>query len=172
MHSCRKRPVSTHSGRNRPLRPLPCCITSPEWHSKHFFLAAAFALSACGKPNPPLPPLLQDATTTGGTTDLCGGGQGQGSTPETASHSPEMVHRLRHDFPAGTAAAGLREALSRQDFTVHPACSPDKSISWAEFRQHGGNGITAMSAFGTVYWKEDPAGRLVWTTGDISFTGL
>ena len=29
-----------------------------------------------------------------------------------------------------------------------------------------------MAAYGSVYWKEDKAGGLVWTTGDIDFTGL
>jgi hypothetical protein len=135
-------------------------------------LATALGLCACSKPSPPLPPLLEGATTTGGTTELCGQGRGQGSTPETASHSPEIVQRLRHDFPAGTSASRLRTALERQGFSIHDACSPDKMVSWAEFRERGGNGITAMAAYGTVYWREDAAGRIVWTTGDIAFAGL
>jgi hypothetical protein len=121
---------------------------------------------------PPLPPLLQGASTTGGSNFLCEQGQGQGSRPETASHSPEIVQRLRRNFPVGSSATKLREALSHQGFSIHLACSPDKSIGWAELRQHGGNGVTAMPAYGTIYWKQNQAGRLVWTTGDIAFTGL
>jgi hypothetical protein len=148
-------------------------ITPMEFRTLIAALTLCFALSACGDPvSRPLPPLLQGASTTGGTNSLCERRQGKGSTPETASHSPEIVQRLRRDFPVGSAAAKLREALSRQGFSIHDACSPDKSVSWAEFRQSGGNGITAMPAYGTVYWKQDQAGRLVWATGDIAFTGL
>lgn len=131
------------------------------------------ALAGCGEPlTPPLPPLLQGATTVGGSNFLCEPGSGGGLLPETASHSPEIVRRLKHGFPAGTPAARLRDSLTQQGFSLHDRCSSDGSVSWAEFRQRGGNGITAMAAFGTVFWKEDQAGRLVWTTGDIAFTGL
>lgn len=42
----------------------------------------------------------------------------------------------------------------------------DKSASWAEFRQRRSNGVTTyQAAFGTVYWKQDEVGRLIWTTG-------
>ena len=134
---------------------------------------ASCVLGACGDAvSPPLPPLLQGASTTGGSNFLCEQGRGPGSSPETASHSPEIVQRLRRDFPVGSSATRLREVLSGQGFSIHDACSHDKSVSWAEFRQNGGNGITAMPAFGTVYWKQDQAGRLVWTTGDIAFTGI
>lgn len=131
------------------------------------------ALSACGESlSPPLPPLLKGATSTGGANFLCAQGQGQGSTPDTVSHSPEMVQRLEREFPVGSQASELRNALSRQGFVIHDACSPDKSISWASFSQTGGNGITVMAAFGKVHWKEDEAGRIVWTTGDTAFRGL
>ncbi|EQB32342.1 hypothetical protein M529_10155 [Sphingobium ummariense RL-3] len=62
--------------------------------------------------------------------------------------------------------------LSRQRFTIHDGCSADKSVSWAEFRQRRSNGVaTYQAAFGTVYWKQDEIGRLIWTTGDIAYTG-
>jgi hypothetical protein len=48
----------------------------------------------------------------------------------------------------------LRDSLFRQGFAIH-ACAPDRSVACAEFRQHGGNGVTAMWAFGTVLWKQD-----------------
>lgn len=28
-----------------------------------------------------------------------------------------------------------------------------------------------MPAFATVYWKEDSAAKIIWTTGDIAWTG-
>ena len=61
--------------------------------------------------------------------------------------------------------------LTQQGFLLHRSCSTDGSVSWAEFRQSGG-GIGATPMFGTVYWKENAAGRIVWATGDVSFTGL
>lgn len=128
--------------------------------------------SCSGAVSPPLPPLAVGATTTGGSNFLCEPGPEQGSTPATASHSPEINQRLVRDFPPGSPAVLLRRSLVRQGFTMHGFCSPDHRVQWAEFRQRGGNGITAMPAFVTVYWKEDGAARLVWATGDIAFTGL
>jgi hypothetical protein len=134
---------------------------------------ACLALSACGESvSPPLPPLLQDASAGGGSNFLCEPGSALGSTPETASHSPQIVERLRRDFPPGTQAKKLRAVLVQQGFRLHIACSPDGSVSWAEFTQKGGDGITAMAASGMVYWKEDRSGRLVWATGNIGFRGL
>jgi hypothetical protein len=135
-------------------------------------ISAVLLTGGCGKPLSPLPPLLQGAHSTGGGNFLCEPGSMPGSTPQTASHSPEIVRRLRRSFPPGTAAAQLREELARQGFQLHESCSPDGSISWAGFRQDGGNGITAMPAFGSVYWKVDGDDRIVWATGDIVRTGL
>ena len=136
-------------------------------------VAGCLFLSGCGSPSPKLPPLLLGATTTGGSNFLCEGGNEQGSVPETASRSPEIVARLRAGYPPGSPASKLRTSLSKQGFAIHDGCSADKSVSWAEFRQHRSNGVgTYTAAFGTVYWKQDAVGRLVWTTGDIAYTGL
>ena len=137
------------------------------------FVAACLALSGCGQAVEELPQILIGATTTGGSNSLCEGGNDHGSSTETASHSPEIVERLRADFPAGSPASKLRTNLSRQGFIIHDGCSVDKSVSWAEFRQRRSNGVaTYQAAFGTVYWKQDPAGRVIWATGDIAYTGL
>lgn len=67
----------------------------------------------------------------------------------------------------------LRTTLLRQGFTIHDGCSVDKSVSWAEFRQRRSNGLSSYQAmFGTVYWKQDATGRLIWATGDVAYTGL
>ena len=134
--------------------------------------ASATMVSCSGAVSPPLPPLAVGATTTGGSISLCEPGPEPGSTPATASHSPEINRRLVRDFPAGSPAALLRRSLVRQGFKIDGSCSPDGSVRLAEFRQRGGNGITAIPAFVTVYWKEDGAARLAWATGDIAFTGL
>jgi hypothetical protein len=118
------------------------------------------ALTGCdffSPPKPPLPPLLRNATTTGGSNLLCEENgfrdrMGAGSTPETASHSPEITARLRRAFPVGSNAAILRRELVAQGFEI-VGCEPDPTISFATFDQTGGNGITTMSAFGIVFWK-------------------
>ena len=135
--------------------------------------ATCLALGGCGLPSHELPLLLLGATTTGGSNFLCEGGNEQGSEPQTASHSPEIVARLRVGYPQGSLASELRTNLSRQGFTIHDGCSADKSVSWAEFRQRRSNGTaTYQAAFGAVYWKQDKVGRLIWATGDIAYTGL
>lgn len=132
-----------------------------------------FGAAACGAPlSPPTPPLLNDATSTGGTSFSCEPGHGAGSTPETASHSPEINERLKQSFPSGTPALDLRRSLVLQGFELQGSCSPDRSIQWAIFKQRGGNGITAFPAFATIYWKENRAGKIDWAMGDIQFTGL
>ena len=134
--------------------------------------AACVVVSACGQPSHELPPLLLGATTTGGSNFLCEGRNQQGSNPGTTSHSPEIVARLRAGYPPGAAAAVLRSRLSRDGFTIHDACSADKSVSWAEFRQWRSNGVATYQAlFGTVYWKQDKVGHLIWATGDVAYTG-
>jgi hypothetical protein len=136
-------------------------------------IAACLALSGCGQAVEELPEILIGATTTGGSNSLCEGGNDHGSPTETASHSPEIVERLRADYPAGSPASKLRTTLLRQGFIIHDGCSFDKTVSWAEFRQRRSNGVaTYQAAFGTVYWKQDPAGRVIWATGDIAYTGL
>ena len=136
-------------------------------------LISVVAIASCGEPlKPPLPALMEAAHSTGGTNSLCEPSLAEGSTPETASHSPEMVQRLKRSFPVGTPASKLREELVQQGFQLEKACSPDGSVSLAWFRQSGGNGITTMPAFGSVYWKADASGNLIWVTGDIAFTGL
>ena len=137
----------------------------------------SISLTSCGEPlDPPLPPLLQGASSTGGSNFLCEPdlvSEGvEGTTPDTVSHSTEIVGRLNSAFPRGSLAKLLRQSLADQGFEIHDACSPDGSVSFPIFRQRGGNGITSYPAFGTVFWREDELGRLVWSTGDIAFTGL
>jgi hypothetical protein len=76
------------------------------------------------------------------------------------------------DFPVGTTSKNLRDWLVKQGFTLNGPRSSDGNISWAWFRQSGGNSITATPAFGGVYWKEEAPSKLVWVTGDIGSTGL
>jgi hypothetical protein len=135
--------------------------------------AACFLATGCGFGLPKLPPLLIDAASTGGSNFLCEGGDQEGALPDTASHSPEIVRRLRAGHPPGSSAADLSKDLLGQGFIIHEGCSADRSVSWAEYRQQASNGFGYYTpGFGTVYWKQDKLGRLVWATGDIAYTGL
>ena len=143
------------------------------WFMSWAGVVALAATGACSEAvSPPLPTLATGATTTGGSNSLCRPDYGQGSTPATASHSPEMNQRLNRDFPPGSKAVLLRRSLVRQGFQLNGACSPDHGVWLATFRQRGGNGITSFPAFVSVYWKEDGDARLVWASGDIAWTGL
>jgi hypothetical protein len=129
-------------------------------------------VAACSSPSPPLPPLLQDATTTGGTNALCDPGVlepgSQGTTPDSVSHSPEIVSRLERDFPSGSRSEDLRTSLIQMGFKMIPC---EGSLA-ARFDQTGGNGVTSMRATAIIIWKADAEGQIVWTTGDIAYTGL
>lgn len=96
---------------------------------------------------------------------------GTGTTPDTVSHSPEIVARLRHDFPAGSSAANLISSLRKQGFTLH-RCASDRTMGYALFSQQGGSAILSYPASASIYWKADAQGRLIWTTGDIGYRGL
>jgi hypothetical protein len=121
-------------------------------------------LASCGGQSS-LPPLIRGATSGGGTDTLCEQA-GPGSTPETAAHSPEIAERLAQAFPRGSPVAGLRQSLVRQGFELQGPCSPDGSVSWAQFRRNG-NEVVA-----NIYWREAADGRIMWTTGNVYFTFL
>ncbi|UVO53330.1 hypothetical protein [Sphingomonas sp. SUN039] len=94
-----------------------------------------------------------------------------GNTPETAAHSPEIVSRLNAQFPPGSPAFALERALLQQGFKFEACESPN--VKLAIFRQVRHNGLNAyQDAFGTVTWKTDASGSIVWATGNIAFTGL
>ena len=46
------------------------------------------------------------------------------------------------------------------------SCSPDGTISWAQFRKNG-NEVVA-----SIFWREDQNGKLAWYLGDIAYTWL
>lgn len=142
--------------------------------AKHRFMAFTFLATGCA-PSPTLPPLLRDAHTTGGSNFLCDVDMVRrgtvGTTPDTVSHSPEIVGRLGHDFPAGSSAASLSSYLRQQGFTLH-RCVSDRTIGYALFSQEAGSAILSYPASASIFWKADGRGRLIWTTGDIGYHGL
>ena len=134
-------------------------------------MGAAFLIAACSEQSPPLPPLLQDATTTGGITDLCEDNDAGPVEPvtnaTTVSHSPEVVERLERDFPRGSKSEDLKAALLQMGFEMQP-CS---GAFAARFDQAGGDETSSTQVTSTIVWKANPDGRIVWTTGDIAYTG-
>jgi hypothetical protein len=132
------------------------------------------SVAACSwsSPSPPLPPLIQNARTTGGTNALCDPGVfepgSEGTTPDTVSHSPEIVSRLKRDYPPGSLSEDLEHALIQMGFKMIPC----RGALAARFDQKGGNGITSMPATAVIIWKADEQGRILWTAGDIAYTGL
>ena len=124
-------------------------------------LAAACMVQACGTgAQSELPPLLEGATAGAGPNALCDplAGGGAGSTPESASRSPEIQARLDRDHPPGSDEARLIAALTGQGFTIR-RCDSDATIGIAEF-----NGKTAV---GRIMWRAGD-GRLEWTNGNIA----
>ncbi len=134
-------------------------------------VGAALLIAACSEQSPPLPPLLQDATTTGGITDLCEDNDAEPSEPvtnaSTVSHSPEIVERLERDFPRGSNSEDLKAALLEMGFKMLPC----PGAFAARFDQADGDESNSKQITSTIVWKADPDGRIVWTTGDIAYTG-
>lgn len=92
--------------------------------------------------------------------------------PSREALSPELTERLAHQFPTGSDAGQLERSLLSQGFRVIRApCPTAPAIHLAEFRQTGG-GFFAYPIFAQVAWEQNDAGRLVWTKGSVTFTGL
>lgn len=119
--------------------------------------------------DPPTPPLLRHASTTGGWRGMgCPRGPGEPTVKDLAeSGSPEIEDRLARGFPAGSPAFRLQASLIGQGFKTIAPCDADRSIRRATFIQSGGS----YPAYAVVAWKVDAKGDLVWTKAAISFSG-
>jgi hypothetical protein len=138
-------------------------------------LACVLPAVGCGGPLSQIPELVQGAHSTGGENYLCGPyprGVKYGdisTTPETASHSPEINSRLHERFPPGSPSAALRRLLVEEGFQLRGACPPDGRTQFASYAQSGGSGLD-QRIFATVYWKTDSHDKLVWSSGNIENT--
>jgi len=79
---------------------------------------------------------------------------------------------LAAKFPAGSSSQALIAYLSRQGFGGKTACPNDGSIFRMLFNQSGGGVFGPFPMLAVVAWKEDGQGRIVWTKGQVLFTGL
>lgn len=125
-------------------------------------MAALGCLAGCQER---LPPLVRGATARGGEGYDCEMDVAPSSDPRF-DFSPEIVERLRRSFPPGSQSAQLRSSLARQGFKLEGPCSPDRSISFAQFR------LNKNEVVADVYWREDTSGRIIWTFGEVSYTYL
>ena len=131
-----------------------------------FILAVLLILSSCNAVRQSdLPPLIFGATSRGGVSFDCRLNEPATSDRNLAA-SPEILERLRKSFPLGSSSAVLRSALVKQGFKLMGSCSPDGTISWAQFRKNG-NEVVA-----SIFWREDQNGKLAWYLGDIAYTWL
>ena len=118
---------------------------------------------------PPTPPLLE-----GGGGELVARTHDSGCPPWDPSDrkNPGSIEdRLATAFPAGTPQDQLVRSLARQGFTVEPSCAVDPTIRSATFRQSGGGFYGPYPAFSMVTWKVDTAGRIIWASGWVAYTG-
>lgn len=141
----------------------------------HLAIFACLALAACSEPlTPSTPPLLQ------GAKEFRAGDQWIGQCPEHAARglgppvtgSEEIDARLKAQFPPGSEAARLAEALRGQGFVLEGPCLGDRSILQAWFRQSGGGWFGPYPAVASVNFKVDPEGRVVWAYGRIGFVKM
>ena len=147
---------------NRPIADISCL--EQHWVMERAILIAVATVCLCGCQKG-LPPLVQGASSGGGIGYDCRQGLEPASQPGLAQ-SPEIVERLRQQFPPGSPSDALRSSLLRQGFSMEGPCSPDRTISWAQFRRNG-NEVVA-----NVYWREGPDRRLVWSFGEVYYTFL
>ncbi|WP_375394990.1 hypothetical protein [uncultured Sphingomonas sp.] len=118
-------------------------------------------------PTPPLPPLLIGATARGGRFYGCEATERIQSYPQ----SPEIADRLKSLAPIGSSSIELQAALRAQGFSGGIPCTNAPHILHTDFRQERGGGLTYAAA-ATIWWAVDDDGRIVWTNGQIFYSGL
>ena len=135
-----------------------------KWTIRLMATAASICVSGCQRS---LPPLLQGASSKGGIGYGCAELNDPASPPGPQfTQSPEMVERLRKEFPPGSPSKRIEASLQRQGFTLNGACSSDRTVHSAQFR---GNRNEVVA---NVYWRQTPDGRVIWTFGDVAYTFL
>lgn len=107
---------------------------------------------------PPLPPLLEKATASGGWFGAC---PPEGDGRQKLAISPELDQRLQQQFSPGTPEQQLVAVLSDQGFRRAASCKNDPTIHRMEFERE--------QVRAAVYWKSDDAARTVWTKGFVFY---
>jgi hypothetical protein len=121
---------------------------------------------------PPAPPLLEHVTAAGGWFGGCPPrNQSEAGMRATMGEalSPDLNRKLAQQFPQGSPADPLVQALAQQGFELGGSCPNDSTISSAVFHGPTRGAIFEMRA--VVFWKTQDQ-SLVWTKGFVSFDGL
>jgi hypothetical protein len=124
---------------------------------------------------PPVPPILRGVTARGGWWGACP----PMSDSEAESRrimrelaiSLEFDSRLASAFPPGSPQTALIDSLVGQGFVLSGECKADSTIRIASFHANG-RGFIAYATNAQAYWQVDTDGRIVWTKGFVSYTGL
>jgi hypothetical protein len=137
------------------------------------WLIAALLAASCSSDYANVPPLLKGATSGGGNGDLCE----LASNPRAIGYatSPELSARLSKQFPIGSPASNLQAELERQGFKLAPPpCSENPSVRRATARISDAIRLDSFpyQMDADVYWSVDSRGRVTWTAGRVSFTGI
>ena len=135
-------------------------------------VASLVVCAGCATLTPATPPLLRGVTAGHGSWASGGCPPTRFDPPLPEASSPELAERLRSQFPPGTPSQVLVEDLRGQGFVATSPCENDKSIHRMIFSQEGGSILPPFPVSAAVAWKEDAAGRIVWTKGQVEFTGL
>lgn len=143
-----------------------------------YLAVALIALAGCVESDsltPPTLPLLRNVSAAGGWWNA--GCPPRGPTeaelyePSQEALSPELMQRLTRQFPAGSNANRLEQALREQGFDVDMPCKGLSAIRPGEFRQSGGHLFGSYPIWAQIAWEQDDAGRIIWTKGTVAFTG-
>jgi hypothetical protein len=84
---------------------------------------------------------------------------------------PPDYSRLASAFPPGSPQTALIDSLVGQGFVLSGECKADSTIRIASFHANG-RGFIAYATNAQAYWQVDTDGRIVWTKGFVSYTGL
>ena len=137
------------------------------------WLLATLLAASCSSDNANVPPLLKGATAGGGNGNLCE----LASNPNATGYalSPELNARLSRQFPIGSLASNLQAELEQQGFEIAP--SPCHGSLGTMRGTVSIPDAIRLDSFpyqmdAEVYWSVDPRGRITWTAGKVSYTGI
>jgi|SRR5579872_802 len=118
--------------------------------------------------HPPTPPLLE------GGSEAIGSSHHSGCPPWDAydlHNAGSIEQRVAKLFPTGTAQGQIIRSLSEQGFKIEPPCPSDPTVRYATFSQTGGGLFGPYPASSVITWQVDWAGRIVWASGWVAYTG-
>lgn len=129
----------------------------------------------CSPPQSNLPPILRNLHA-GGWQGVC---PFPTDDPALAKHFAaridppgeiEFTNRLLAAFPPGTREDSFLSGIKKLGFQVKGHCDHDRTIGIAFYDEKPTFKIVSLSAF--IYWKANADHKLLWTKGNVGYTGL